>query len=113
MNICYAGIRLTPDEIVTAAGGAEAPHVVGLSILSGSHIPLVEEVMDKMQAAGLGHIPVIVGGIIPDADATRLRALGVAKTYTPKDFDLNRIMFDIVDLAGTEGYGGGVMWKDT
>lgn len=74
-------------------------HVVGLSILSGSHIPLVEDMMTKMRDAGLGHIPVIVGGIIPDEDAKRLRAMGVAKVYTPKDFELNAIMMDIVTLA--------------
>ncbi len=98
MDITYAGIRLTPDEIVEAAQN-DAAHVVGLSILSGSHIPLVEDLMGKMKAAGLSHIPVIVGGIIPDDDAERLRGMGVAKVYTPKDFELNRIMFDIVELA--------------
>ncbi len=98
MDIDYDGIRLTPDEIVTNAleNGA---HVVGVSILSGSHLPLVNDVMDRMVAAGLGHIPVIVGGIIPDDDAERLTALGVARVYTPKDFELNRIMMDIVALA--------------
>ena len=98
MDIDYDGIRLTPDEIVTNAlvNGA---HVVGVSILSGSHLPLVNDVMKKMTAAGLGHIPVIVGGIIPDDDAERLTALGVARVYTPKDFELNRIMMDIVALA--------------
>ncbi len=99
MEICYDGIRLTPTEIV-AAMREQAPHVVGLSVLSGSHLPLVAEVMERMLAAGLGQVPVIVGGIIPDEDAARLRALGVAAVYTPKDFDLNRIMLDIVGLAG-------------
>ena len=98
MDITYDGIRLTPEEIVTAARDQEA-HVVGLSILSGSHIPLIAEVMERMLAAGLSHIPVIAGGIIPDDDADRLRAMGVAKVYTPKDFELNRIMFDIVALV--------------
>ncbi|MGR3343508.1 MAG: methylmalonyl-CoA mutase family protein [Paracoccaceae bacterium] len=97
MDISYDGIRLTPAEIVAAAKDA---HVVGLSILSGSHLPLIEELVDLMQAQGLGHVPVIVGGIIPDGDAVRLRDLGVARVYTPKDFELNRIMFDIVALAG-------------
>ena len=73
--------------------------MVGLSILSGSHIPLVEDVMRRMQSEGLGHVPVIVGGIIPDDDAERLRAMGVARIYTPKDFELNTIMKDIVTLA--------------
>ena len=89
-----------PEEIVTAAREQEA-HVVGLSILSGSHMPLVEETMERMRAAGLGHVPVIVGGIIPDDDARRLRELGVAQVYTPKDFELNTIMMDIVALADT------------
>ncbi|WP_299599499.1 protein meaA [uncultured Tateyamaria sp.] len=98
MDIAYEGIRLTPEEIVTAARDDDA-HVVGLSILSGSHIPLVEDLMQRMRAAGLGHVPVIVGGIIPDDDADRLRAMGVARVYTPKDFELNTIMQDIVTLA--------------
>ena len=98
MDITYDGIRLTPEEIVAAAGETKA-HVVGLSILSGSHIPLVEEVMQRMAEAGLGDIPVIVGGIIPDEDARKLASLGVAKVYTPKDFELNAIMMDIVALV--------------
>ncbi|MFT5362461.1 MAG: (2R)-ethylmalonyl-CoA mutase [Dinoroseobacter sp.] len=98
MEIDYEGIRLTPEEIVKAARDNEV-HVLGLSILSGSHIPLIEDLMRRMRAENLGHIPVIVGGIIPDDDATRLRAMGVARVYTPKDFELNRIMMDIVTLA--------------
>ncbi|WP_296418588.1 protein meaA [Pseudooctadecabacter sp.] len=98
MDITYEGIRLTPDEIIEAVRRDDA-HVVGLSILSGSHIPLVTDMMDKMRAMGLSHVPVVVGGIIPDDDADRLRAMGVARVYTPKDFELNRIMNDIVDLA--------------
>ena len=98
MAIHYEGIRLTPEEIVTAAAEQQA-HVVGLSILSGSHIPLIRETMDRMRAADLGHIPVVVGGIIPEEDATALRAMGVAAVYTPKDFELNRIMMDIVGLV--------------
>ena len=98
MEIAYEGIRLTPSEIVAAAKKDNA-HVVGLSILSGSHIPLVQDLMTQMREAGLGDIPVIVGGIIPDDDAERLRAMGVARVYTPKDFELNTIMADIVTLA--------------
>jgi len=98
MDISYEGIRLTPEEIVTAAL-ADAAHVVGLSILSGSHLPLVEDLMHRMQAAGLAHIPVIVGGIIPDNDAAKMQEMGVARVYTPKDFELNTIMLDIVTLA--------------
>jgi len=98
MEIDYEGIRLTPDEIIAAAK-AEDPHVIGLSILSGSHMPLVENLMAKLRAGGLDHIPVLVGGIIPEEDARKLRAMGVARVYTPKDFELNRIMRDIVELA--------------
>jgi len=98
MDIGYDGIRLTPGEIVDAARERQ-PHVLGLSILSGSHLPLVEEVITRMREAGLGHIPVVVGGIIPDEDATRLAEMGVARVYTPKDFALNTIMMDIVTLA--------------
>jgi (2R)-ethylmalonyl-CoA mutase len=102
MEVVYEGIRLTPAQIVNAAL-EESVHVVGLSILSGSHLPLVRDVMERMRTAGLDEVPVVVGGIIPDTDAEALRAMGVARVYTPKDFDLNRIMLDIVDLAGQEG----------
>ena len=98
MEIAYEGIRLTPEAIVAAAAD-RCPHVIGLSILSGSHLPLVTDVMDRLRAAGLSHVPVIVGGIIPAADAATLRAKGVAGVYTPKDFELNRIMRDVVRLA--------------
>lgn len=101
MDISYEGIRLTPDQIIEAAR-ENAPHVIGLSVLSGSHLPLVEEVLQKQRDAGLGHIPLIVGGIIPDEDAKRLLAMGVARVYTPKDFELNMIMSDIVTLADPE-----------
>lgn len=101
MDISYEGIRLTPDQIIEAAR-ENAPHVIGLSILSGSHLPLVEEVLQKQRDAGLSHIPLIVGGIIPDEDAKRLLAMGVARVYTPKDFELNMIMSDIVTLADPE-----------
>ncbi len=98
MDITYEGIRLTPAEIVTAARDSNA-HIVGLSILSGSHVPLIEDLMHQMRDAGLADTPVIVGGIIPPEDADRLQAMGVAAVYTPKDFELNRIMFDIVGLV--------------
>jgi (2R)-ethylmalonyl-CoA mutase len=101
MTIDYAGIRLTPEAIVEAARERRA-HVIGLSILSGSHLPLVEDTLGRLRAAGLGAVPVIVGGIIPDEDAARLRTMGVARVYTPKDFELNRIMGDIVRLAEPE-----------
>ena len=101
MDISYEGIRLTPDQIIEAARENE-PHVIGLSILSGSHLPLVEDVLKKQRDSGMGHIPLIVGGIIPDEDAKRLLAMGVARVYTPKDFELNMIMSDIVTLADPE-----------
>jgi len=98
MQINYDGIRLTPDQLIASAR-ENGPHVIGLSILSGSHIPLVQDFMQKLRDAALDHIPVIVGGIIPDDDATRLIEMGVARVYTPKDFELNTIMMDIVTLA--------------
>ena len=101
MDITYEGIRLTPAEIVAAAADQNA-HVVGLSILSGSHIALMRDLMDRMRSAGLGHIPVVVGGIIPEDDACNLRAMGIAAVYTPKDFELNRIMLDIVALVDAQ-----------
>ena len=101
MQIDYDGIRLTPAEIVASAQ-ERRPHVIGLSILSGSHIPLVAEVMVQLRAAGLGDIPVIIGGIIPDEDADFLKKNGVSAIYTPKDFELNQIMRDIVRLAESQ-----------
>jgi (2R)-ethylmalonyl-CoA mutase len=98
MDINYDGIRLTPDQLIDAAK-ENNPHVIGLSILSGSHLPLVQDVITKMRANALDHIPLIVGGIIPDDDAIRLIEMGVARVYTPKDFELNTIMLDIVSLA--------------
>ena len=98
IDMTYDGIRLTPEEIVASAKEKQS-HVVGLSILSGSHLPLVQDVLTRMKEAGLGDVPIIVGGIIPDEDATALLAMGVARVYTPKDFELNAIMSDIVTLA--------------
>ena len=95
MEVIYEGIRLTPEEIVTAALEQNV-HVVGLSILSGSHVPLVREVMNRMRSAGLDNVPVVVGGIIPDEDAHILKQMGVARVYTPKDFRMTGIMGDIV-----------------
>ena len=96
-EVVYQGIRLTPEQIVSAAV-AEDVHCVGLSILSGSHMELVPAVLDGLRAAGLDDVPVIVGGIIPDSDARRLREAGVAAVYTPKDFGLTEIMGGIVDV---------------
>jgi len=98
MEVVYEGIRLTPAQIVRAAVD-ESVHVVGLSILSGSHVPLVKEVMERMRKEGLDDVPVVVGGIIPSEDAKTLKAFGVAAVYTPKDFQLNDIMADIVKLV--------------
>jgi ethylmalonyl-CoA mutase len=98
MDITYDGIRLTPEEIIATAR-AQGAHVIGLSILSGSHVPLIADVMARLRAAGLGHIPVMVGGIIPDEDAEKLKSFGVSRVYTPKDFELNNIMRDVVSLA--------------
>lgn len=103
MEVVYEGIRLTPAQIVNAAL-EEGVHVVGLSILSGSHVPLVTEVLARMRDAGLDDVPVIVGGIIPSEDAETLKAAGVARIYTPKDYQVTDIMADIVKLVG-EGKG--------
>ena len=94
-EVVYQGIRLTPAEIVAAAV-AEDVHCVGLSILSGSHMELVPQVKKGLADAGLGDVPVIVGGIIPDSDARKLEAQGIARVFTPKDFGLTRIMDEIV-----------------
>jgi (2R)-ethylmalonyl-CoA mutase len=98
MEVVYEGIRLTPDEIVASARD-EGVHVIGLSILSGSHGVLVIDVLEGLARAGLAHVPVVVGGIIPDDDAAKLLEAGVKRVYTPKDFDLNRIFGEIVALV--------------
>jgi (2R)-ethylmalonyl-CoA mutase len=97
MQVVYEGIRLTPEEIVDAARKQKA-HVIGLSVLSGSHLPLVHDVVGRMKAAGL-KVPLVVGGIIPPEDALALEQAGVAAVYTPKDFELNRIMADVVRIV--------------
>jgi (2R)-ethylmalonyl-CoA mutase len=102
MEVVYEGIRLTPAQIVNAAL-EEGVHVVGLSILSGSHVALVTDVLDRMRRLGLGEIPVVVGGIIPPEDERTLKAAGVARVYTPKDYDLTAIMDDIVSLVDERG----------
>jgi (2R)-ethylmalonyl-CoA mutase len=98
MDVVYEGIRLTPAEIVDAARDGRV-HVVGLSILSGSHVPLVKDVVARMKKAGLEDVPVVVGGIIPPEDETLLKEAGVAAVYTPKDFAINRIMSDVVRIV--------------
>jgi (2R)-ethylmalonyl-CoA mutase len=94
LDVVYDGIRFTPAEIAERAKAGV--HCVGLSILSGSHVALTEEVLASLRAAGLDRIPVIVGGIIPPSDAERLKAAGVAAVYTPKDFEINGILAAIV-----------------
>jgi (2R)-ethylmalonyl-CoA mutase len=103
MDVVYEGIRLTPSQIANSAA-QEGVHVVGLSILSGSHAELIPAVLQALRDAGAGDVPVVVGGIIPESDAAALREAGVAAVYTPKDFDLNRMMRDIIALVG-ERYG--------
>jgi (2R)-ethylmalonyl-CoA mutase len=101
-EVIYQGIRLTPAEIVNAAL-EEGVHAVGLSILSGSHVPLVEEVLRRLAAEGLGEVPLVVGGIIPPEDSERLKAAGVAAIYTPKDYDLTEILADVVRVIEAAG----------
>jgi (2R)-ethylmalonyl-CoA mutase len=113
-EVIYQGIRLTPEQIVAAAV-AEDVHCVGLSILSGSHMELVPAVLDGLRAEGMGDVPVVIGGIIPAGDASRLKTLGVAAVFTPKDFGLTEIMAGIVaeirqanglaPFVVTRGYG--------
>ncbi|MBO9506350.1 protein meaA [Thalassospira sp. A3_1] len=98
IEVLYDGIRWTPDELVRNAID-EGAHVIGLSILSGSHVPLVREVVNGLRTHGAGHIPVVVGGIIPDADMLVLRQMGVSAVYTPKDYQLVRVISEIVDLV--------------
>jgi ethylmalonyl-CoA mutase len=98
MAVVYDGIRFTPDGIAAAAAEKRA-HIVGLSILSGSHLPLVADVIARLKEAGAEDIPVVVGGIIPPQDAAALKQAGVAGVYTPKDFELNRIMSDLCRIA--------------
>ena len=98
MDVVYDGIRLTPAEIVDAARSGDV-HVVGLSILSGSHMPLVKDVVTRLRDAGLEDVPVVVGGIIPPDDAAELMETGVSAVYTPKDFELNRMMSDVLRIV--------------
>jgi (2R)-ethylmalonyl-CoA mutase len=98
MEVVYEGIRLTPAQIARSAVD-EGVHVIGLSILSGSHRELIPDVLGALREAGGGEIPVVVGGIIPEADAEPLRAAGVAAVYTPKDFELTRILRDVVGIV--------------
>ncbi|HEY4830926.1 MAG TPA: cobalamin B12-binding domain-containing protein, partial [Solirubrobacteraceae bacterium] len=98
MDVVYEGIRLTPSQIANSAA-QEGVHVIGLSILSGSHRELIPAVLDALRDAGVEDVPVVVGGIIPEADAEALRQAGIAAVYTPKDWNLNGMMRDIVGLV--------------
>ncbi|MGB9184150.1 MAG: methylmalonyl-CoA mutase family protein [Solirubrobacteraceae bacterium] len=101
MDVVYEGIRLTPTQIASSAA-EEGVHVIGLSILSGSHAELIPSVLESLAEAGVGDVPVVVGGIIPDADADALREAGVAAVYTPKDWNLNQMMRDIIQLVSEQ-----------
>src|SRR5207244_8581213 len=100
-EVIYQGIRLTPEQIAAAARDEDVD-VIGLSILSGSHLELVPDVVRRIRAEGVD-APVIVGGIIPEDDQPKLEAAGVARVYTPKDYELARIMADIAELVGVSG----------
>jgi (2R)-ethylmalonyl-CoA mutase len=101
MDVVYDGIRFSPEEIVSTAREKQ-PHMIGLSILSGSHIPLARDVMAKLKDAGLQDVKVVAGGIIPPEDEAALKAAGISAVFSPKDYDLNAIMHEIVELAGSE-----------
>ena len=96
-EVVYEGIRVSPERLVASAL-EEGVHLIGISILSGSHLELVPQIVARAREAGIGHVPIVVGGIIPDADAKKLVAAGVARVYTPKDFELDAIMEDLVGL---------------
>jgi ethylmalonyl-CoA mutase len=98
MDVIYDGIRFSPDEIVAAAREKQ-PHVIGLSILSGSHIPLAQDIAAKLKAAGLSDVKIVAGGIIPPEDEAALKSAGVSAVFSPKDYDLNAIMLEIVGLT--------------
>ena len=102
MDVIYAGIRFTPAELVKTAKD-EGVDVIGLSILSGSHVPLVRDVVERMRAEGLDDVPVVVGGIVPPEDEATLKQAGVAAVYTPKDFQINQIMSDVVRIVEQAG----------
>jgi (2R)-ethylmalonyl-CoA mutase len=96
--VSYDGIRMTPEQIVAAARDRK-PHIVGLSVLSGSHVPLVREVMSRLREAGLSDMPVVVGGIISSEDEHVLKQLGVRRVYTPKDFRLNQLIAEMIEIV--------------
>jgi (2R)-ethylmalonyl-CoA mutase len=97
-EVVYEGIRVSPERLVASAL-EEGVHLIGVSILSGSHLELVPQIVQRAREAGIGDVPIVVGGIIPEADARRLEQAGVARVYTPKDFELDTIMADLVQLV--------------
>jgi (2R)-ethylmalonyl-CoA mutase len=97
-EVVYEGIRVSPERLVASAL-EEGVHLIGVSILSGSHLELVPQIVQRAREAGIGDVPIVVGGIIPEADARRLEQAGVARVYTPKDFELDTIMGDLVQLV--------------
>jgi (2R)-ethylmalonyl-CoA mutase len=99
-EVIYQGIRQTPEQIVAAARDEDV-HLIGLSILSGSHLELLTDIMTRVKKGGLKKVPVVVGGIIREADKPRLKRLGVARVYTPRDYERNRILSEIVDLVSS------------
>ena len=99
-EVVYEGIRVTPERLVNSAV-EEGVHIIGVSILSGSHLELLPNILKLAKEAGIGDVPIVVGGIIPEADARRLKEQGVARVYTPKDFELNAIMMDMVELVAS------------
>ncbi|HEX3432045.1 MAG TPA: methylmalonyl-CoA mutase family protein [Rhizomicrobium sp.] len=101
IEITYDGIRFTPEEIV-AAVITRRPHVLGLSVLSGSHVPLACDIAERLSDAGASGVRIVAGGIIPEDDERRLKRAGIAAVFTPKDYDLDRIMRQIVELAIAE-----------
>ena len=106
-EVIYQGIRLTPEQIARAAA-EEDVHIVGLSVLSGAHNLLVPEVLERLRGEGVDpdRVPVVVGGVIPDGDAEKLRSLGAARVYTPRDHDLTAMVGEMADLIGARAEPG-------
>ena len=98
LDVVYQGIRLTPGQIVNSAL-EESVHIIGLSILSGSHLKILSDITSLLRQKKMSGIPIIVGGIIPERDFKRLHKMGIKKIYTPKDFDLNKIIMDVSSIV--------------
>ena len=97
-DVVYQGIRLTPNQIVNSAL-EEAVHIIGLSILSGSHLEILEDLTKLLKAKKMTKIPVIIGGIIPEQDFDKIKEMGIKRIYTPKDYDLNRIISEMSEFV--------------